>query len=66
MPNLDAFLLGAWLGNSASCIICELTPDLAKFRLVSVLVVVVVVVYLTGMALKTGVLETQLPDIVET
>ena len=39
-----------------------------RFRLLSVLVVVVVtlVVYITGMALKTGVLETHLPDIVET
>ena len=35
-----------------------------RFKPVSVLVIVlvVVVVYLTGMALKTGVLETQLPD----
>ena len=62
MHNFDAVLSDAWSGKSVSSILWEfkLFPraDLAKYRLV--------VVYLTGMAFKTGVLETQLPDIVET
>ena len=65
MHILEVFRSDAWSGKSVSCILWELT--LPQIRLVSVLVVVVfVVVYLTGMALKTGVLETHLTDIVGT